>query len=449
MSWMLLVMMILVACGSDPASDVAEDRQFANDPAPTRDETAVPTDEPTQAPVNQPRRTEMATPEALLRTRGAPSTLYTVSGGDLLVLSVDGDAIDERRIDLPDHVEVLGFDASPTGDRVGVLMVTADGGAPFVQFFRADGSPLGESATISPAGTPTASPIASPNVGGVTPEAVQNELPTSITWIPQGNGVLVVHDNAVVSVDIGFGASAVDMTGVEGSVQYAAVSPKGDRILVQVSQDDDTQTAYLIERESGDVHELRALRTAPGAGINELVWLPSGNGVLFVKGEVEDGVVMGGELFSYLFRNEVPRLITTSGQGGPSATITHIAVTPDGYSVAYDISIRDVNTWSAHSLWVRSLREDVPGIRVPVDAGQPITGIAWSSEGLLWAQEPRSEDSGLLLGILDRSGEAGTLPLDGTPVASPAGNPATSVSPVASPISSPPATPVPNATPVG
>ena len=64
--------------------------QFANDPAPTHAETVEPTDVPTQTGEEQPPPPSLATPAELLRTRGAPSTLYTVSGGDLMALSVAG-----------------------------------------------------------------------------------------------------------------------------------------------------------------------------------------------------------------------------------------------------------------------------------------------------------------------------------------------------------------------
>jgi hypothetical protein len=449
-SLMLVILLVLAACGSEPEGEVPEDRQFANDPAPTRDETMVPTDVPTEAPASETQAPRSATPAALLRTRGAPSTLYTVSGEDLVALTITKNRADEQVIDLPAGAEVLGLDASPTGDRVGVLMRSPGSGTPVVQFFGANGSSIGgpfaPEASGTPAASPAASPVASP---GATPEAAGEDHATSVSWVPQGNGVLVVYDNRVVSVDIEDGPREVEMPRVEGTILSAAVSPKGDQVLAQVALDDGAETAFLVEQSTGDVYELWALRTDQGVGISELDWLPSGNGVIFVEGEVIDGVVMRGELFRYLFQDEMPRLVATSGQGGPSATITNVAITPDGFSVAYDVSILDVDQWTAHSLWVRSLKEDIPGIQVPVDRGRPVTDLAWCREGLLWVQASRSGDEPMSLNLVTPSGETTSLNDAGTPQASPVASPVTASTPAATPITTPQATPVDQVTPVG
>jgi hypothetical protein len=335
-----------------------------------------------------------------------------------------------------DDVEVVDLDASPTGDRVGVLMAPMAGGTPFVQFYAADGSAIGgpfQPAPIgTPGATPAASPMSSPDAPGATPAVAGAGEMGSATWVPQGNGLLVTWDNTLTYVDVENGASPIDTAGVEGTMLYAASSPKGNQILVQVAFDDGTQGAYLIQRPSGEIHQLHALRTDPDVGISELEWLPGGNGVVFVEGETVNGVVMRGQLFSYLLHNEVPSLVATSGQGGPSGTITNVAVSPDGYSVAYDVSILDVDRWSVHSVWVRSLKQDAPAIQVPVSGGEPLTRLAWSSEGLVWSQEADAEVS-----VMRPSGEVGSLMGEDESSASPVASPVTISSPVATPIGTP------------
>jgi hypothetical protein len=274
--------------------------------------------------------------------------------------------------------------------------------------------------------------MASPDLSGATPEVAVTGYSGSATWVPQGNGVLVTWDDTLTYVDVEGGRTPIDTGGVDGRIMYAAASPKGNQILAQVEYEDSTQGGYLIEQPSGDAHQLRALHADPGFGITGLEWLPSGNGVVFVEGEIVDGAVVRGQLFSYLFGNEVPSLIATSGQGGPSATIANVTVSPDGYSVAYEVSILDLDRWSVHSVWIRSLKQDVPPIQVPVNSGEALTRLAWSSEGLVWSQEGGSE-----VRVMRPTGETGDLGDEATPVASPVVMPVISAVPVATPVGTP------------
>jgi hypothetical protein len=453
-SWRALVVaigvaLVLVGCGTDSGSDVPEDRQFANEPAPTRSISGTPDETPTQAPADKPIRNVIATPADLLRTRGAPSTLYTVWDGELVVLDTTGKETRSRTIDLPVGSEILGLAASPTGDRAGVL-VTADDETPVVQFFDSRGNTIAGPFGVIPSGTPEASPAATPIA---TPDAIE-AIPASesmsetvdLSWAPQGDGVLVVLDNALYYVDVEMGVQGIPTGGVQGTILSAAASPMGGRVLIQVSMDDGSQEAYLYETETSEVRELHALRTTAGTGIGELTWLPGGNGVVFVRGEAIDGHVMRGQLFSYRFRDEVPRLVATSGQGGPSATITRVALTPDGNAVAYAVSILDADNWSLHSMWVRSLKEDESAIEVPVESGDTLTDIGWSGDGLMWGTEPRFRPGARSLHVMTPSGDV----IDVTPASAPVASPATPIgSPRATPVATPIGSPATMATPTG
>jgi hypothetical protein len=438
--------LILVACGNGSGDSVPEERQFANDPAPTREATEVPTEIIADTPVDGPATDVAATPADLLRTRGAPSTLYTLSDGRLLALIPGDDGVGQTQMPVPEDGRVLGIASSPTGDRVGVMTRHPQDGSVAVSFYREDGETIHEAIRLTPEATPVASPQASPiatplGTPAATPAVDVIDAPIWVSWVPQGNGVLVVHEDKLFDVDIERGAQVVPTTGIRGTLLIAEASPTGEQILVQATDEGGAQRVYLIQRDTGDLNELFAMRADPGMGLSEVTWLPAGDGVLFVEGEFSGGSVMRGQLFSYLFRDDAPRLVATSGQGGPSATIRNVAVAPDGGSVAYEVSIFDVDHWSMHSMWVRSLRSDQAVLQVPVDPGHMVTALAWSQEGLAWRFTALYGEEGEYLGVLGPDGEIRErerigLP-DATPLASPVNSDAT---PLASPVTG--ATPV-------
>jgi hypothetical protein len=442
---LLLGATLLVACGGENVSDVPENRQFANDPAPTRVETATPALTATDASGIETTERSPATPADLLRTRGAPSSLYTVSGGSLFVLTFSGDDADTRIIAMPEGTTVLGTAASPTGDRVGVL--TRDEGGGFaVRFYDVEGNeiggPFGIGGSSTPAASPAASPIASPAPISAIDGAEGSEASPSITWIPQGNGVLVVRQNALYAFDIERGMEPIPTGTIDGTILRAAASPMGGQIIVHVAMGDGSHAAYLIQDDSGETHELHALRTVPGRGVGDVTWLPGGNGVLFVRGEIANGEIIGGELYSYQFRNEVPRLVATSGQGGPTATITNVAISPDGATVAYDVSVHDGNAWVLHSMWLRSLKQEGVGIEVPALTGSTVRDLHWCDAGLTWISESRLEPGTSRLYLMTPTGEVLEITPatpSATPLASPGATPM--ASPAATPGASPAATP--------
>jgi hypothetical protein len=457
--------LILVACGNGSDDGVPEERQFANDPAPTREATGEPTEIIAETPADAPATEVAATPTDLLRTRGAPSTLYTLSEGRLLALLPGDDGVEQSPIPVPEGELVVGIASSPTGDRVGVVTSQPDDGSLAVSFYREDGDVIHDTIRLAPDGTPVASPVPSPiatpvGTPAATPAGDVTDTPVWVSWVPQGNGVLVVHDNKLFDVDIDRGAQAIPTAGIRGTLLMAEASPTGGQILVQATDAGGAQRVYLIQRDTGDVNELFAMRAEPGMGLSEVTWLPAGDGLLFVEGELAGGAVMRGQLFSYLFRDDAPRLVATSGQGGPSATIRNLAVAPDGGSVAYEVSIFDVDHWSMHSMWVRSLRPDQAVLQVPVDPGHMVTALAWSQEGLVWRFTALYGEEGEYLGVLGPDGEMRDRERISLPDATPAASPVTDATPPATPVtgSTPIASPVdpsgtppasPEATPVG
>lgn len=445
----------LASCTSGTSEDVPENRQFANEPAPTHVATESPTAQPTTVTGEVPRREPDPSPEDLLRPRGAPSTLYTIAGGQLIALHPEPSGVAQEALPLPPGAEAAGVASSPTGDRVAVLLEPSGGGPAMVVFIGEDGArigewPLGVDATASPGASPVASPV---GTQAATPAEAGGQSTGAITWQPQANGVLVLENGVLYAVDADAGPETVGTAGVAGTIVAAAASPTGEQILLHAVEDDGSHRVYLIQRSSGEANELFALRTGPGMVLDEVTWLPTGKGVVFVEGELSDGAPMRGQLFLYRFRDAAPRLLATSGQGGPSASIRHVAVSPDGSAVAYEIAVRDIDQWSTHSVWVRPMREGGAAVQLPIESGHTITGLTWSREGLAWQYTSRYGAEGDFVGVIGRHGEVETVVEVGatsgaTPIASPMASPVTS--PVASPVASPGATPIasPVATPV-
>ena len=415
---LLGVLVILVGCGSGTGGD-DEGHQFANDPRPTAKSTEVVAASPVATKfVEAPVPTE--SPEDVLSVRGAPRFVYLRTEGDLQVY--DTSARTFTNVELPDEMTLLDHTSSPTGDRVGVLGVLND--AVVVQFFGADGISLGEptqlpNVRVPQEASPEASPQATPGRIGIPPSF-------AISWVPQGNSVVVSGPGVLQRVSMSGVIMPISRAGVTGSVLDALWSPMDSQLAILTQMSDGHQGVFVLDSGTAEARELKVLHLQPEQGLSNLQWLPNGLGMLVVAGNSSDGEVMNGQLYVYRFDEDVPKLIATSGQGGPAGTISFAAVSPDGHSVAYAVAVRDGNNWRLHSLWVKPLKGGT-AVQIPLDSNASITLLQWSAEGLVWQQEDGT------VTVVDQSLQP--RPLGETPQATPA------ASPVSSPVS--------EATPVG
>ncbi len=425
----LCASLVLAACGggSDDSSADDADRRFVTD-RPTASATIATT--PTEVVVAaEPTAVPTVDAEQVLVPRGAPRFVYMVVNDELQ--AYDATARTFTSIVLPSGLTLLDYSPSPTGDRVGVLGLLDDD--VIVQFYGADGEALGEAVVLTakfPAATPAATPLASPVA---TPMSFQGSV-LNIDWIPQGNAVLVSGPGVLQRVSMNSTVMPVSRTGATGSVTSAVWSPMDSQVVIQTRQANGDQAVYLLNSGHDEVTEIDVLHDTFGPSITHLQWLPSGLGLMVVAGTVQDDTVMNSQVYVYRFGEPVPVLVATSGQGGPSGTISHAVVSPDGQSVAYAIMVRDLDQWRLHSLWVRPLRGG-PALSIPVTSNSPITALIWSSEGLVWQQGDGS------LSVVD--GDLEPRPLGEAPKASPV------ASPQAQPAGTPAASPVQQATPRG
>jgi dipeptidyl aminopeptidase/acylaminoacyl peptidase len=411
---------VLVACGSE----AQDDRRFANEPVTEQPPTA--TSEPASPVAPTATSAPLASPETLLATRGAPDTLYTVANTDLVALTLTADGPETKHITLPDGRPLLAFDASPNGDRVAVLVGPGEeaDGVVLLLFDRA-GKPVGEARTVlATAATPQA---------GAAPDAY------NVTWSPQGNAMLVAGPSVLVNVPVSGEPQSIPVDGIAGRILAAAWSPQGTQIAVVVAHDDASQEVLLLGSD-GRISDAPAPRAEPGKSIEHLHWLADGSGLVYVRANLANGVPFGGQLFTYRLRDAEATLVATSGQGGPSATITTIAPSPDGRSVAYVISIRDGDHWAFHSLWVRSFKQPL-SYQVPVDAVAAAPELWWVDRGLAWEQVVTEDPASPSEIVFMNQAQEPRVLLETTPPAS--------ATPAASPVATPQATPAPTPTPAG
>jgi hypothetical protein len=429
-SGLIAAALVLASCGTNSS----DDRQFANEPVTREATPETPTSTTSSAPTST--SVPLASPETLLRTRGAPDTLYTVASGQLVSVTLGHKGTDIRPIALPARQELIDFDGSPNGDRVAVI--TGDGNGVSLLLFDRSGKQLQDPIALS--NTRSGTPIASPEIA--TPAAGAERAYGSVIWSPQGRAVLVVGAAGVVNVPIGGEPEAIDLSGVRGTVRSAAWSPQGSQLALLTVQLNGSQRVVLLDRE-GQGREIAPLEVNPGMSIEHLQWLPDGSGMLFVRAPLINGVPMNGQLFMYRFKDPLPTLVATSGQGGPSASITAVTPSPDGRSVAYVISIRDGDHWSFHSLWVRSFRQPL-AYEVPVDDAAAVSTVWWIDRGLAWDEMVRLDETSPREIVFLSDTRGPTVLLQATPTANGA-------TPIASPVASPVATPLasPGATPVG
>lgn len=423
--------LIIVACGTSSGT-VDDNRQFANE-AVTRTPDTAATVTPTavlDVDATPATRAHEASPEALLRSRGAPSTLYIEAGDRLLSLSIRDGAAVATPINVPSRYHILGFDASPAGDRVAVLLADTHDDAALALFSR-EGKMLG-------------GPISVLRGDSATPEAKETRSTRYfVDWSPQGADVLVSDGRSLETVHASGEVAPIRIEEFDGQLLNATFSPQGSRVALHFQYEDGSGHVFVRDLVTGKTRELRALSTSANEGLTNLQWLPNGVGLVYVRGPLDRGIVTNGQAYVYRLGQERAEVVATPGRGGPSATITDVAVSPDGHSVAYVISLLDGSTWSFHSMWVRSL-DGSGSYQVPVVPRGVVGHVAWVNGGISWEQRRDSSAPGQVL-ITGTNGlpvvilNTATSRIVATPGATPVGSPA--ATPVGSPAATPIATP--------
>ncbi|MDP9366216.1 MAG: hypothetical protein M3Q10_18685 [Chloroflexota bacterium] len=370
---------VLVACVAEENSGP----QFANNPRSTI-EVALPSP-PVLDPAADAALPGVASPErepldaaALLDTRGSPSRIFFRSGSNVWTVGADGE--EPRRVfAAPPDAELIDDTASPSGDRVAVLV---GGKGATVVVLDAGGREL---ARVEDVGRVLGSDGATPRL---------------IDWSPQGDRLLVAFaPGGVVALPVDGGADPVVLFGAGEAVATggAAWSPTGEAI------------AFLTPADGGESSGLYLARTAPEpasptplletAGTDRLVenlaWSPDGRLVLFTLPAALGGANTGGDLWQIASDGSGRRVVAGAGAVGfPGAWVDAIAPAPDGDAVAYTVVVPEEDAVRFDSLWLKERSAAARALELAVPEGEGVTRLWWTSAGLLYQTVPAADFGG-------------------------------------------------------
>lgn len=430
---MLLLGMLLGACGSaEGESETDEDRRFVNDP--TRPSEATKIVAPTStAPAASPVA-NLPAADTLFKARGAPATVYAIVTDDILVLRPDAPRAEPLHIAPPSGQAFSGLTSSPTGDRVAAMLVPAVGVAGpgargTLVVYDAEGATLGTWNDVIGLGPSGATPVAGEDRARV-PSPIQME------WASQGDQILVTSGfDELVTVPLDGDPVRIDVPPGIRVIEDAHWSPRGNEVAI-LARGGDGPAGVQVFTPNTEPADLRQV-APPNEGtiafpaVEQFAWLPDGSGIAYILADERTGSPGDGQLFVHDLARGDHRLIATPGQGGPSASITRFALSPDGRAVVYEIQTSDSGQWTFHSLWMRSLT-DPRAVRLPVDDVIEVNAIWWTAQGLVWGQALETEGAGATETFVLQAPGSDPVELSSIEVV-----PARGGSPVASPVATP------------
>jgi hypothetical protein len=161
--------------------------------------------------------------------------------------------------------------------------------------------------------------------------------------------------------------------------------------------------------------------------ITRFSWSRDGETIYYTNASTSGDPTFGGDLFRVPATGGTAILLATASRIGPVSAITNFAVSPDDSGVAYVVTIPGDDGTFVDSLWLQPLGQTELAA-LPIGSGERVTGLTWTTDGLVWSTDPGGDSDDLLL-YRAKTGEAPGVVYDGTdvPVATP------EASPVASP----------------
>lgn len=358
----VLIVFALVACGED-----AEQRRFATDKQPTfaaASPTARATSTSPPSPTVPPR---VVSPEALVRTSGAPDTVYLAWDNAIWAVNIAERGSSRVVSALPETQPV--FAASPDGkyiailadmpdDAEGVALVVFEGGT---VRYRIDG--IEQTFT------------------DVGPELV----PVSLDWSSDGNRILAGFLGGGL-LDIPLDGEPSVLLGVKQLpwLVSARWSPQGDVVAYIAREGADGAGRLFVAKLRGGATDpvlLAPKRGATGQSVEALSWRPDAGTILYLQSSI-GSTVEGQDLFEISPVGEERRLIASAGRVAPVAGIVEFAVSPDGNAVAYSVHVPAPDGARFDSLWIGSI-DAATAIEVPLQRDVTVTEFRWSVSGLV------------------------------------------------------------------
>lgn len=416
---LLVFMLVLAGCADEG------DRQFANDPR-TPKPTPTHTHEETK-PVEAPPVRPKASPEALVDRRGAPEAAWWLSDGAVWLVSDDGPR------------EVLGGDAlaiapGPGGNEVAVVF--ADGASYRVDIYDREGNQAATFDNVLAAGGTSASPVAAAAASPVA-RAADSTPAVTLNWSPQGNRILLGDaSGALIDIHLDGEVTRIEPRVSLSGLERVAWSPRGDVIAALIRDADGLGSLALVDPAS-DPARVSVIAPVGKSGdqarsVETFEWKARGDGIVFIEARRGDDGPTDGNVVGWDRATNSTQILATGGQGGPSGSVTWLAVSPDGKALAYIVTMQGGEGSTFVGLFVRSMI-DGQLYRVPVRADAEVLQAFWLPDGLAWVSIAEDDTDGVeetrfvyidghgersLLGTVVDSADVAPV---GSPVASPAG----------------------------
>jgi hypothetical protein len=359
-------------------------------------------------------------PEALVRTAGAPDTVYLTWDNSIWAVNIAERGSTRVVSGLPGQQPV--FAASPDGKYIAILSDMPDrGGVALMVFERGAVRYRFDQIELT--------------FTDVGPELV----PVSLDWSSDGKRILAGFLGGGL-LDIPLDGEPAVLLGVKQVpwLVSARWSPEGD-VVAYIARDgaDGANGAgrlFVAKLRGGatDPVLLAPKRGATGQSVEALSWRPDVGTILFLQSSI-GSTVEGQDLFEISPVGEERRLIASAGRVAPVAGIAEFAVSPDGDSVAYSVHVPAPDGVRFDSLWIRSI-DAATAIEVPLEREVVVTEFRWSASGLLLEtiSAPASDATPefeidlylfgtelMVIPVLDSDAtpESESSPVSGTPVA--------------------------------
>lgn len=408
-----LVVVLVAACADDDS-----ERRFANDPIPTEDIAAQPTQPPAE---NDPTQTAIAvTPialEQILAATGAAGHFFVQAGNVLLSVPLDGAAPTE--IFKVERSSIVTYAGSPNGDRLAVVTAGIDGGLT-MHLINAAGEQI---ASAPLADVQNGSPVPSPGTGVAR-----------IAWAPSGDRVLVtLPAGGIVEVNDAGQVREILQAENAPSPQAVAWSPSGGAIAYVDAGIDGTATGlYVASTDVLPVDPVAVIRPIEGRSrqIAEIAWSAGNAGILYAERSPSGDLSVGGDLFAVSPTGGTPKLVASAGRVTQVGAVGAFSVAPDGSAVAYTVIVPGQGGPTVSTLKVKQIAGPTAA-DLPLQFGGTLQALGWAAGGLTWAElAPASgQDFGLVVQRARPDGTVETI-YSGLPPASPVASPVPPGSPV-------------------
>ncbi len=419
-----LVTLVISACG--PTATDEDDRRFANDTPPPRATPAMQ-GSPVTSRRDGPPVPIAATPDlaGLLSSPAVASSAFFLLDGRLLIAGVDG-IVTAAALAGP----VSALSVAPAGDRAAVLVEAVAGTATPLATPDQSATPAsvggaasarslvivgGDGAVIRTIDDLDATLAEQPEIGETMSGG---DAAVAVAIGPTADDLLVAFpDGLLVRLLTGGAVTVVPGSGNLADLRQVSWSPDGGSLAIVAADAADGMPAVFYTALRADGIDPVRVAPAPGRTTGDVAWLPDSRGLVFVDATGPVGAETlraGRDLFLTPLRTDRRTLVAAAGIIGPGAGVVAFAVNPNGESVAYTLYRAEGADARFNSLWVGGIDGRSPS-RLTLPDGVGVSGLAWTSAGLLVLTAPAADGAAQALlvepdGVARPAADAGATP---------------------------------------